>query len=611
MTTFPKLARHDWVAAQLDATKSKRFDLTADLTVDATGWPTDQVVTAIYTQPATGGPYSVTYAGQVVPVAATGSTAVEWTHDGTDWDPRTVPTPTEAGRAIITAADVTEQRAVMGVLSQTEVPSALDGRGLVRPVRSAGRMLIGFGSEATWTDNGGAEAYLTRNVSGFDGATGARTGVVSRTGRPTMLQWAPTVDAVGEIVCGAGKVLTPAINGQIVLVVHVAGQPGYQPGNVNTALKGSIALTLTTHATRSNANALNVNFNVNQLREGWNFLKFVMRNPNAYTSGSGVAEDHPFGVSAVRIGTGADTNIRDNPITGVKVAVVNMGGATLTFDSIWTGIDTQAQIVLGCDQATSDTINLGLPLLAARGWVGYTAFPVRMLALGQDRYILNPDASGQLPWAKQLYAAGWDTCNHSANHLPGGANSGVTDHMASLTDPAAIAFEVEVARQMMLGHGLIRGAEFYASPQSQSSRLSERVIRESGFRLQRHSRKCNVTVTPWGVDNLHHIGAIDMGSSVNGGVMTTTGGAASVVAGSGRASRIIRQLQVIEAYGDTVFPFWHALTAAGGAEDLVGDNITMTQASLAAVLDHIEAREAVGALRVTDGLTGWFYGIGR
>ena len=71
--------------AALDATKIKRFDLTANLTVDTTGWPTDHVVTAIYTQPAVGRPYSVTYAGQTVPVAATGATKVEWTWDGTDW----------------------------------------------------------------------------------------------------------------------------------------------------------------------------------------------------------------------------------------------------------------------------------------------------------------------------------------------------------------------------------------------------------------------------------------------------------------------------------------------------------------------------------------------
>lgn len=160
MVQLPKLARHDWVAgelagkvattdprlsdartplahghvvadttglqAALDATKVKRFSLTGNLTVDPSGWPTDQVITTIYTQPATGGPHSVTYAGVTLPIKATGSTKVEWAHDGTDWVPRS---PVDATTPGVASSDPS---ALLAVPSVTPSPATITDPGALR-----------------------------------------------------------------------------------------------------------------------------------------------------------------------------------------------------------------------------------------------------------------------------------------------------------------------------------------------------------------------------------------------------------------------------------------------------------------------------------------------
>ena len=514
--------------------------------------------------------------------------------------------------ATITDADIATiitDRATASNLSVSRAAiHSIEGLGVSRPVSNGMKLVTNF-TAGKWVDNGGA-TVLTQAHTGYD-ASGAVTGIISRTGQPSMLKWSPPADTVGEINLSlpATNLRTPSLGGKFMLAVYVEAQPGYQPGNVDANLKGLLGVTLTT---TTNANGLYLAYNVNQIREGWNFLKFVMRDPQAYVPSSGVSETHPFGLNASTLGTGSGTNIKDAPIVGMKIAVQNMGGATLYFDSVWTGWNSMAQVVLGCDQATADTVSLALPQYQQYGWVGYFAMPLRLWA-GGDTILTNIDSTPHWAHAEALYAAGWDCVNHTVNHLPG--VTGGPERMASLTDPAAIMYEMRIAEAAYRARGMTRGVRYYASPLSSSSRLSEKVIREGGWLLQRHSRKMNVSVTPWGVDNMHHLGSSDLGSAAAAGtgVTITTGGVVVSQGGLQRFTRIKRALDTIVAYGDTWIPFWHQITQVGDSgtgEDLTGDNVTITWSALSKTFEYIRELEVAGTLRVCDGLTGFYYGVG-
>jgi len=468
--------------------------------------------------------------------------------------------------------------------------------GIAKAVTLAGKMVAGFGT-GVWSKVSGTGTY-TQGVTGFD-AAGAVTGVRSRTGQAEMATLAPIDNALNRLTIQTPgtNILTPALAGRIGLWVHIATQPGYQPGGT---LAGTLDIELTTSGT-AYGNALQVGFNSNQLREGWNFLKFVMRDPLAYQSASPTTEYHPFGITAACYGTGANANIVANPITELRINVTNFNGATLTFDSLWTGFTSQAQIVLGCDAAGSDLLQYGYPVIAQYGWKAYTAIPGRIYTSGSK---LISDWTSPVANARTLYEAGWENINHSANHIANGA----------LTAAAEIDYEVAAVQAMYANAGMLRGAEFYASPQSSSSRLSEAVIRNRGFKLQRHARKWNVSVTPWGIDNPHHVGAIDIGNAAAGGIASTTGASAGSVAGWQTYTKLKRFVDVLEAYGDAGFPFWHGITVlgdSGSGDDLTGDNLLITRSAFQKFCAYIAEREAAGGLRVRDGFTGFYYGVGR
>ncbi len=488
--------------------------------------------------------------------------------------------------------------AVVG--SSIVVPSIglLDGQpiGITRPVRSAGKLVAWFGT-GMWTRSVGT-ATFTEGVTGFD-ASGNVTGVRSRTGQQSMVTLAPSDNTISrlQISTPGTNILTPALAGKIGIWVHVATQPGYQVGGT---LTGALDIEMTTSGT-AYANALVAGFNSNQLREGWNFLKFVQRDPLAYQSASPTTEYHPFGISAACYGTGANANIVANPITDIRINVQNFSGATLTFDSLWTGFDSLAQIVLGCDAAGNDLLQYGSPVVKQYGWRAYVAIPGRIWASGST---VLADWTSPATNAATLYAAGWENINHSANHLAVG----------TLASAALVDYEVAAVQAMYASAGLQRGGEFYASPLSSSSRLSENVIRNRGFKVQRHARKWNVSVTPWGIDNPHHVGAIDFGNAAAGGISSTTGASSGSVAGWQTITKLRRFVDVLIAYGDTGFPFWHGITTlgdSGSGEDLTGDNLLITKSAFGAFLAYIAEKESAGQMRVRDGMTGFYYGVGR
>ena len=473
--------------------------------------------------------------------------------------------------------------------------------GILRGLKNAGRMVANFTS-GVWVVAGGAPV-LAQGYSGYD-AAGNVVGITSRTGQTEMLRCSPAANATHEIKLAnfAASARVKELKGKIGLWVYVDNLPGYEPGGTPV---GSIGFTLTTDAAGSNANALTVGFNSNQVREGWNFLKFVMRDPSAYVSGSGVTEYHPFGVLGGSYRTGAAANIKDAAITGIKIDMANMAGADVYFDSIWTDFDTQAQIVLGTDSVGADMASYYLPIFDAYQWKGYVAVPKRIWLNG-DKVV--SDWSGVNPFLQVAYGAGWECINHSTNHL-GGA-----DAMGTITSPGAVLYEVLPVTALYLNSGMTRGLEFYASPQSSSSRLSEKIIKGTGIKMQRHARKINVSVTPFGIDNPHHVGACDWGSATASGIAKVTGGVTGHIPGWQKASQIKRMVDVIVAYGDTWFPFWHGVTAlgdTGSGEDATGDNLLLTKSAFEKSCEYIRQLQVAGSLRFCDGFTGFYYGTGQ
>lgn len=483
------------------------------------------------------------------------------------------------------------------------------GRGLRKSVKSAGKLVVDFAT-GKWAGNSGSPP-LTQAYTGYD-AAGVLTGIASRTGMPEMLLWEPAADTVAEITLGTPgnavpKMRTALINGNFVLFVYIANLAGFGVGESATA--PTIAVSMTHEVSGAVGQALYVAFNAGQLREGWNALKFVMRNPNAYKGSLVETEYHPFGISATGAGSGASagtySDIVNNSLTGIRISATNLNGAKLYFDSIWTGFDSDPQIVLGCDDADgADLVNLALPLFQAKGWKGYVAVHGRYWNGSGDRVVA--DLTDPLTNVLPCYADGWDVVNHSMNHRT----------MLSFT-AGQVAYEVESLRGLLNSRGIDRGGEFFVSPQSVSTRVSQKVIAEKGFALQRHALKTNICVTPWGVDNLNSLGGTNIGAGGSGGVSATTSGVSSSSGtnlGFQKFSKIQRAIDVMVAYKDTWMPFWHQITQAGDSgsgEDLTGDDLLITYSAFQKTLDYIGTLEAAGTLKVRDGLTGWYYGVGR
>jgi len=463
---------------------------------------------------------------------------------------------------------------------------------ITKPVSTYGKLACRFGT-GQWSATTGSPT-LTQGYTGWDGS-GAKTGITSRTGQPDMLKVVPAANTNEVIRLGtfATNMLTKALGGKFGLWVYVEAQPGYQVGGT---LAGTLSVGISTNAATM-GNSLSVGYTTNQVREGWNFLSFVMRNPLAYQSGSGATEYHPFGVACSGFGTGVDSNILATDAARIEISWLNMFGATMYFDSMWTAFTATPQIVWGNDAGTN-LLELAKPIFDSYGWAGYAAHPY---SSGGTHGVITDLSSNIAANGLALYASGWDFTNHTANHPP----------LGGLSVEAQIVYEMETARAWQLALGLTRGVEFYSSPQSSSSRLSEGVISGMGFKLQRHARKWNVHVTPFGIDNPGHLGAIDMGNASSGGVSSITAGTGGSVSGFQTATKIKRAIDVVVAYQCAFFPFWHGVTQSGdtgSGEDATGDNLLLTYSAFQQVCAYVRQLEAAGSLQVCRGMTGFYYG---
>lgn len=498
--------------------------------------------------------------------------------------------------------------------------ATLDGRflagqpiGITRPVRNTGKLVCRFKS-TEWTPYGAASLA---DVTGYD-ANGNVTGVVSRTGHPTLMKVTPGDDSNEGANCTtpASTVVNASLNGLFGLWVYVETQPGYQAGG--TTIYGSLAVEVSTDG--GFTNHLTVNFAPNCIKEGWNFLVFRMRNFQAYVTGSGVTETHPHGVLATSNGTGAGANILANPINKLRVIYNGTGitGTNFYLDSLWTGFDVQAQMVMGFDAVDDNLITYGLPLFQQYGWKSYFTINGAYWDGVTSRILADYStiASGAaLTRYNTLKAAGWDAINHGLQHLPGSAGSPT---MAQLTDAAEIAYEVMANYGIMRSLGLTKGSEFYAAPQNSSSRLTEKVIAGCGFKAQRAARGKYNFVTPWGLPNPNFIGALELGGTGEAVYTATTGNVTADesfgAGGIGNLQRAYNAIDLTIDYGATLFTYTHGLQTTG--DDGTG-NLAPTVASDCMESLHskfcarVKAKEDAGLIRVRDGFTGFYYGVGR
>lgn len=466
---------------------------------------------------------------------------------------------------------------------------------ITKPNTKYGKVVCNFLS-GQWTATIGSPT-VTQGFTGYD-ANGNVTGVKSRTGQQGMLLVEPTVNTTTRIQLGTPttNILTPNLNGRLGLWVYIESAAANGDVNINIDVEVSTQVGAT-----GTANGLFISFAPNCMREGWNFLTVFMRDFRAYQAGQNITEDHPIGVNVVSYGTGVDANIITTPLTFIRI---NISGSTATgskiyFDSMWTDFGQKPQVVLGCDGGIN-VAEIALPIFESYGWVGYSAFPYRVWSSGSK--IISDLNSNTATVGTSLYAAGWDYTNHTANHLSNGA----------LTSPAEIDYELTLAQAWQNALGFMRGAEFYVSPQSSTSRLSEKVISGLGYVLQRNAKHRNNHVTPFGLDNPSSIGSYDIGSATQGAFQSVTNNSNTLVSGWQQFSKLKRAIDIAIAYGYADFPFWHGITTVGDngtGEGLTGDNLLLYASAFTKFCEYIREKELAGEIEVCRGMSGFYYGV--
>lgn len=447
--------------------------------------------------------------------------------------------------------------------------TAIDQRGL--PITGPAGNVITPGKvvipgNAAYTINGG-----TPTVSQVDGYSGMPTGVRSLNGSPTFTK-VVCGSATDEIILSVANTPQFRIDYSLGLLVYLHQQPGYAAPV--GALAGIIDLSITTDAGGSFTNGRICSWNTNQLREGWNFL--VVRPSSSV---------HPLGVSTSALGTGANGDGYAADVRRIKIAIknLNVGGTEVYIGPLMTGFRRRPGLVIGVDQTSADTIDHVLPLFQQYGWVGYVAPPRSVWVSGST--LLEDDTANVPTRALQLHNAGWDVVNHTVTHRA----------LGSFTAQGEIGYEIEGWKRWISGYGIFRGTEFYASPTSSVSREAEALVRSVGVKLQRHARKWDVQCMPWGLDNPHHVGAVDWGSTTN----------------YSTATKMKQFIDVIVDYEAVGFPFFHSVTTLGdnGSGEQVGpDSLTLYRSNLAATLAYARQLEQAGSLTIHRGISGFYYG---
>lgn len=493
------------------------------------------------------------------------------------------------GRIVFSAADRDITSDIVNISSQT-LPNG-QPLGITRPVTKMGKKIFGFGSADSWTKSisgfgvEGSDYVTTEDYTGVDPTTGVVTGFVSPTGSTKLKKIQMLTTASVEVKKTSVSV---PINGKIGIWVYCECASGVTNPNI------SIIVGSTPGAT-----AIEYYFNNNQLKpNAWNFL-VVVRSEDPTSNAD--REAHPFGL-AETIGDFANGRIVSQNLAAVYIRMVGVVGVTMYLDSLWTDFETTPQFVLGADMTGSDTISYVLPKFNQYAWKGYIAQPYRVQDGGWlDVSDWNTMSDATKAVLDAVYAAGWDVINHSVNHQA----------IGTYTDPTQIRFEINACRAWLGTYGYTRGQEFYVSPMGSSSVLSRNVIESCGIKVQRHGTHDANHVTSFGVDNLTHVGSVDIGGNTwiyNGSDPTRYPYAYPHI------QNLRTWVDMIIKYGATGMPFWHGVKTLGDPGDGTGnsgDPIQMFKSTFDLLMDYIAEKEAAGLCRVTDGFTGFYYGSGR
>lgn len=433
-----------------------------------------------------------------------------------------------------------------------------------------GDIVIPFNSGAGWAANGTGTPIVTQDFTGFD-ADGNRTGIVSRTGCPAMLKVVPGTS--NDEIQSTTFTEATITNGKFGLWVYLAKQVGYEAGGTlpSGGSASKFALLLSTSSS-SFSNALSITYDHSYLREGWNFLVY---NESASTSRGGPG--HPTGITRVVNGNGSNADIVANTVKRAKIIFTNMqGGPEIYFDSIWSNFTTQPRFVLGTDSQGDDMLEIMLPLFDEYGWTrkAYMAVPRTVLSAGDTTsYYYKPWSTAKSN-IDEAYQKGVACLSHSTNHQTPG----------SLTSAARVRWEVLPCQAWLAANGWTRGNNIWVSPNYSTSRLSEKVIKDMGFLGQRHGRGWCCVVTPFGIDNPHHVGAIDMGLTTN------------------QTYTIIKNyIDIAVAYGATLWLFHHSIQSLGDpgtGEGTTGDDLLIYKSNYLAVMGYVRNLELSGAADV-------------
>lgn len=432
---------------------------------------------------------------------------------------------------------------------------------------SIGDIAWTFESSTAWAANGTGSPTVTQSFTGFD-ASGNRTGVVSRTGSPELLKVAPTT-ANDEIQSTS---LNYSTNGKFGLWVYMANQPGYEAGG--TFLSGGSATKfslLVSTSAASFSNALSITFDHLYLREGWNFLVY---DEKASTQKGGPG--HPPGITRTVNGDGSNADIIASAIRRAKVIFTNCAGTEFYFDTCWTNFTTRPRFIIGTDSQGSDLAEIMLPMLQSYGWTkkAYMAVPRQVLAAGDTTNYFYKPWSTSKAYIDEAYNAGMLVIPHSTNHQKPG----------SLTDPARVRWEVLPCQAWLASNGWTRGNDIWVSPNYSSSRLSEKIIKGMGFLGQRHGRCWQNIVSPFGIDNPHHVGSIDIG-----------------LTDQQKYSIVKAEIDIAKFYGATLWLFHHSIQTVGDpetGEGLTGDALLIYKSNYLAIMGYVRQCELAGEVDV-------------
>lgn len=457
--------------------------------------------------------------------------------------------------------------------------------GLSRLCTKPGEVVSTFTSTDGWalsTGTEGVECATTQDFTGYD-VSGNVTGVISRTGQPAMRK--VNVLTSGQVVLR--KTTAVSLNGLIGLWVYIAAPAG----------KNNFVLTLMLSTTANGGGDIVYGYNHNQLKaNAWNFI-VAARSADPVSNTD--KEAHPFGVSEQFWGSYANAKWVTGVTQRIFLYIENAAGCTFYLDSMWTGWESTPQFVLGADMSGQDTIDYVLPKFEQYGWKGYIAEPYQVVGTFQTP--TNWNAKLNSAALDAVYSAGWDVINHSVNHMP----------IGTYADPARIRYEIEAARAWLLSLGYLRGNEFYASPQGSTSELSRKVIADCGIKLQRHGVHDGNHATMFGIDEPTWIGSVDVGGD---SWLHNQTDAINFPDAHTTITDIRAWVDMIIKYKAVGMPFWHGVKVLGDPGDGTGNsgsNVYMFKSTFDMMMDYIAQKEAAGLCRVPDGMSGFYYGIGR